>query len=246
MVQTHVHDKNPVNNLFASIQKHNVDNIPVYMTVFNGEQVTFSHNGKFIKEIYQDSNIFNSHLIDRSLKVQSLRLNLHKIGISNNWMILSAYHVFTSDFHVKDMFHNNQLKYYVTGLAHDELKPVEPILNEFGLKLPTFISSPLPRIWSTSALQNLDRVLSSRGITTDNLIALIETKTNIKFKDYMLYSSLIESYYDDLDMQPPLLIDLSDSKINTDAISRRLPTVGLSLSRDISTYGDQLRKVLAS
>lgn len=165
IIHSKLEHKYQLTNLLSSIQKHNVDNIPVHLIVFNGEQGEFSWASNYVKGIYEEASVYQSRLKDPRLKVSSMLLNLYKTQLSSNYLILSSFCIFYKDF-TKDMFLTN-------GIANVFISP--------------------PRVWEHEVLEYINKKYNS--LTTDQLVAWLHTTYPSTFDDGILYSDARAEYH---------------------------------------------------
>jgi len=63
---------------------------PIFLSVHPGEQEIFRAKLPSSVHIYQDNEIFDSLLVDTKKRLESVKLNLHKLNLSHNWILMKS------------------------------------------------------------------------------------------------------------------------------------------------------------
>jgi len=63
---------------------------PIYLSVHPGEQEIFKAKLPGSVHVYQDNEVFDSLLVDTKKRLESIKLNLHKLNLSHNWIVLKS------------------------------------------------------------------------------------------------------------------------------------------------------------
>ena len=199
-VQTHLLEKDATVELITSLRKHNIDSLPLFVSVHNGEQGVFSAELPHVTAIFEDATVFDSLLVNRQLRLQSMRLNLHKLGLAENWLIFAPGSNIHTDFKIKDFFtYADHLRYYVD--IKKDYDSYTELLRTIRLPHPVYHTKTNPWVWSSSVLELLEITLEKEHLTVDKVLALADSR-NISDIEGILYSSIHEYRFPYINMEP--------------------------------------------
>lgn len=191
-------DLDRVKVLIESINKHNLDNIPFYVSVPQTDLELFkSQLG--ISNIIADEEIYSSTNQGWTHQ-QIIKSNFWKLNLSTNYICLDSDSYFIKDFKVEDFIYKDDIPYTIiheqkelftwsvnktNELGFDpKLSYIEDrkkIMNLFNRNGKYYDFGPVPVIWSSKVWKALE----------DNYII----PNNIKFEDLISYSPSEFSWY---------------------------------------------------
>jgi len=191
-------DLDRVKILFESINKHNIDNIPFYISVPQTDLKLFKTHLN-TPNIIADEEIYSSPDSGWTHQ-QIIKSNFWKLGLSKNYICLDSDSYFIKDFTIQDFIYQDDIPYTViheqkelftwtvnktNELGFDpKLSYIEDrkkIMSLFNRNGKYYDFGPVPVIWSSKVWKSLE----------DNYI----TPNNIKFEDLIKYSPSEFSWY---------------------------------------------------
>jgi hypothetical protein len=232
-------DYNRVVKLVESIQKYNVDNIPVYISVPSNDITLFkSINGVNLIEdelIYTDS-------APGWIQQQIVKSNFWKLGISDNYVCIDSDSYFIRPFYINDFMYNDITPYTViheqkelfswssakvnqlgfnpkNGFIEDRKK----IMDVFGRNGKLYDFGPSPIIWSSKVWKSLeDNYTLTNGLNFEQLLNYSQSEFSwygealLEFKAIDIYPSepLFKVFH-----YPLQLIEYKDAKITEEIIA---------------------------
>lgn len=168
--------------LAESIRKHNINNIPFYISVPTGDVDLFREYLKGFEAIVFDENdIFsaNSKLdvkklyeIRGGLRQQVIKSEFWRLGISTNYLVLDSDCIFIRDFDERDFIVRDDVPYSIIHEGRDILQATErfgpgkirqhfladrePIKAALGRNGVTYDYGYAPFLWSRKVWESLD------------------------------------------------------------------------------------------
>ena len=103
-------DVDRVVNLQESIDKHNIDNIPFYVSVPQQDVELFKSKG--IRNIVEDESIYQSNS-SGWIQQQIVKSNFWKLGLCENYVCIDSDGYFIKDFYITDFMYDDQTPYTV-------------------------------------------------------------------------------------------------------------------------------------
>jgi len=193
--KSYCNDIDRIENLVNSINLHNVDKIPFYISVPESDRELFSQkqflNTHIIsdEQINNDSNLYKRGINPRVLAF-STRLNIWMAGLAENYFCLDSDAYFIRPFKVEDFMFDDNTPYTVMheqkelfswivsrtkelgfdpkdGFANDR----NLIMSIFGRKGRLYDFGPNPVIFNAKVLESLNKqYLTPNKLTTEDLI----------------------------------------------------------------------------
>jgi hypothetical protein len=90
MIFSHLPDLEATVRLVSDLMFQNPKGAPIYVTVHPGEQELFKVKLPDVAHVYQDNEIFDSLLVDTKKRLQSVKLNLHRLKLAEHWIALNS------------------------------------------------------------------------------------------------------------------------------------------------------------
>lgn len=90
MIFSHLPDLEATVSLVNDLMLNNPANAPIYVTVHPGEQEIFKAKLPDVVHVYQDNEIFDSLLVDTKKRLQSVKLNLHRLKLADHWIAINS------------------------------------------------------------------------------------------------------------------------------------------------------------
>jgi hypothetical protein len=190
-------DVDRVVNLQESIDKHNVDNIPFYVSVPKQDVDLFKSKG--IKNIVEDESVYDGNS-PGWIQQQIVKSNFWKLGLCENYVCIDSDGYFIRDFYITDFMYDDKTPYTViheqkelftwtvskvNQLGFDPkisyIKDRQKIMSLFGRTGKYYDFGPVPTIWSGKVWKSLE----------DNYV----TPNNITWEQMMEYSPSEFSWY---------------------------------------------------
>ena len=189
--------------LFDSIQRHNKDNIPFYISVPKDDVQLFKNTlGTTGYTLLTDDEIMNNNLAQSWKNQQIVKMMFWKTGLTENYVVLDSDSYFIKDFHYSDflvgfnsplddaipytvMHEQNDLfqwtARYKDVLGFDpQISFAEcrtPIQELFDRKGRLYDFGPVPVIWSTKVWQSLEEeYIKPNDLTFEGLINTISSE----------------------------------------------------------------------
>ena len=169
--------------LAQSIQKHNKNKIPFYISVpVDDVELFMQHLRKFGAIIFDENDIFkaNSKLdlkklyeIRGGLRQQVIKSEFWRLGVSENYLVLDSDCIFIRDFDESDFIFSGDVPYSVIHEGRDLLQATErfgprkirqhfladrePIKKVLGRDGVTYDFGYAPFLWSRKVWESLDK-----------------------------------------------------------------------------------------
>jgi hypothetical protein len=159
-----------------SIKKHNIENIPYYVSVPENEINLFKHNIDCLYvNLVSDNDIYNVPVQNWNTQ-QIVKSNFWKLGICENYVMLDSDSYFIKDFFISDFMYNDTTPYTVMHEQKDlfmwtskygsstlNFDPYDSfkqdrtkIMNIFGRSGRIYDFGPGPIIWNTKVWKSLE------------------------------------------------------------------------------------------
>ncbi|UFH56501.1 DUF6492 family protein [Spirosoma sp. KNUC1025] len=158
-------DYKRVENLLHSIEKHNRDGIPVYISVNDSDYRFFKSRLPEGSTLLKDSDIVVCKIKDGWRYQQVVKAQLHRLNICENYFCIDSDSEFIRDFFVADFMYDDQTPYTVMHEAKSFLDTMELIGRDsadlfqsralkavrqtFGTHGKNWDYGPSPYLWST-------------------------------------------------------------------------------------------------
>ena len=189
--------------LLDSIQKHNKDNIPFYISVPKDDiQLFKSVLGTTGYTLLTDDEILNSNLAQSWKNQQIVKMMFWKLGITDNYIVLDSDSYFIKDFYYRDFLvgFNNPLDDVIPYTVMHEQKDLfqwtakhkeilgfnpqqsfaecrQPIMDLFDRKGRLYDFGPVPVIWSSKVWSSLEEeYIKPNNLTFEGLINTISSE----------------------------------------------------------------------
>lgn len=197
--------------LKESVDKHNVDKIPFYISIEKKDYSVFKDIDNI--HILFDEDIYDSNL--RGINInwhyqQIIKSSVWKLGITENWVCIDSDSYFIKDFYVSDFMYNETTPYTVMHENKDLLifetskfnnlpfdfrasfikdrKAVQEVFNRGGR---VYDFGPTPSIWNSKVWESLEvEYLIPNGITFEQLIITIPSEFTW-YGEWLLHSKVI-------------------------------------------------------
>ncbi len=105
-----------VKKLLTSIKTHNVNNIPVYLSVNDDDHDYFKNNLDYDYFLLKDSDIIPCDIDDPWRYQQVIKASVHRLNICNNYLAIDSDSEFIKDFFIKDFIYKDAVPY---SLMHE-------------------------------------------------------------------------------------------------------------------------------
>jgi|TARA_R110000751_G_scaffold142295_1_gene245704 hypothetical protein len=180
-------DVDRVVNLWESIQRHNIDNIPFYISVPKSDIKLFK--SKNLPNIIEDEIVYEGQS-PGWIQQQIVKSNFWKLNISENYVCIDSDGYFIKDFYITDFMYNDENPYTVIheqkelftwtvynilDLGFDPklsyIKDRQKIMDLFGRKGKYYDFGPVPTIWSGKVWKSLeDNYIVPNNITWEQML----------------------------------------------------------------------------
>ena len=167
-------DVDRVINLILSIEKHNVDKIPIYISVPKDDINLFKSKGLHDVNLIEDEQIYEGKE-PGWIKQQIVKSNFWKTGVCQNYICIDSDAYFIKDFKLSDFMYDQDTPYTVIHeqkelfswtvnktqvLGFDPrqsyISDREKIMSVFGRTGKYYDFGPVPVIWSSKVWKDLD------------------------------------------------------------------------------------------
>ncbi|WP_165042976.1 DUF6492 family protein [Dysgonomonas sp. ZJ709] len=203
--------------LVLSIEKHNIEKIPIYLSV-NDEDYDYFRDNLLVSDItlLKDSDIIKVNIKDKWRYQQIVKSQFYRLNVCKNYLCIDSDSFFIRDFRVSDFMYDENTPYTVMHEAKSFLDMLEIIgidstKNSFKepiKALRTIFNSPSgkewdfgpsPYIWSTKVWKHLAEVyLVERGLTFEDFFTEIDKITipaeGLIYGEYLLKTRLIDIF----------------------------------------------------
>lgn len=179
-------DVDRVVNLAKSINTHNKDNIPFYVSVPRADINLFKSKG--IKNLIEDESIYDGKT-DSWLEQQIIKSNFWKLGECENYVCIDSDGYFIKDFYTTDFMHGESpytvmheqkelfswSTYNVGRLGFDPkngfIADRQKIMEVFSRTGKYYDFGPIPTIWSSKVWQSLeDNYINPNNLSWEQLL----------------------------------------------------------------------------
>lgn len=180
--------------LYRTYKQHNIDNIPLYISVPETDRYLFQEKVKvednvviISDESYAEEYFTNEEYWGLSkgyINQEICKLSFWETGIARNYLCIDSDVYFIRDFYLTDFMANKETPYSV--LVMDKDLQVQPFYNEFGKWRHDLIK----KIFHTVGYEDR-RYLTCHGMTVLNSKVLKDLKENFMKKHNFGYKDLI-------------------------------------------------------
>lgn len=173
-IKTYKPDYNRVNTLIKSIDKHNVDNIPVYISVNDEDYDFFKANLSTSHKLIKDSTIYKTNVTDGWRYQQIIKTQFYRLNVCENYLCIDSDSKFIKDFKVSDFMYDLETPYTIMHESKSFLEVMERIdiktENIFfkealratrkllGTKGKEWDYGPSPYLWSCKVWKHFNEV----------------------------------------------------------------------------------------
>tara|TARA_B100001094_G_C18129735_1_gene771528 strand:+ start:198 stop:992 length:795 start_codon:yes stop_codon:yes gene_type:complete len=191
------------NQLINTINKHNVDNIKVYLSVPKSQKDMFV-NGVDLSncELLFDEDIIKSDLNQSWFTQQLVKMHFSSMGLCENYLWIDADSYFIKDFRISDFMYNDTTPYTNLTECKDLLTFCAPkgqysgvfdayagdrrkVMEVFGRKGKLF-DSVCPNLWSCKVFDDMrSQYLEPNNLTFTNLLQHVPGEL-IWYTEYLL------------------------------------------------------------
>lgn len=213
-IKTYKKDFESCKKLLQSIKKHNVENIPVLISVNDEDYDLFIKNIQDFK-IIKDSDIISCTIKDGWRYQQVIKANLYRLGICKNYLCIDSDSEFIRDFYYNDFLYDDETPYTIMHESKSFLETMENIKKDsqniffkealratrpfFGNKGKEWDYGPSPYIWSCKVWQHFNDVfLKNQNKTFLDFFNEIDKITSpsecVIYGEYLLKTKIIDIY----------------------------------------------------
>lgn len=181
-------DLERVTNLWKSIQKHNRDNIPFYVSVPKEDKHLFEKNG--IPNLLEDEEVFQTPT-QGWIQQQIVKASFWKLKLAENYVCIDSDAYFIRDFHTSDFMFDDEVPYTVIHQQKELftwsvskvqqlgfnpkgsfMQDREKVMQIFDRKGIYYDFGPVPVIWSCKVWEDLDtQYMTPKEISWVDLLA---------------------------------------------------------------------------
>lgn len=213
-VKSYRPDFDRVINLLNSINEHNKDRIPVYISVNDLDYNFFAENINSDNfHLIKDSTIFHCSITDGWRYQQVIKANVYRLGICKNYLCIDSDSEFIRDFYYDDFLYDEDTPYTIMHESKNFLETMENIGKDsnkiffkealkatrplFGNNGKIWDYGPSPYLWSCKVWQHFNEVfLKERHqdfLDFFNQIDAVTTPSEcIIYGEYLLKTRLID------------------------------------------------------
>lgn len=202
-----------VNILLQSIEKYNRDNIPVYISVNDGDYRYFKNNLKGQFTLLHDSDIVKCTIKDGWRYQQVVKSQLHKLNVCENYLCIDSDSEFIRDFYLRDFMFDANTPYTVMHenksfldmmeiIGHNsadlfQTRALKSTRERFGTHGKLWDYGPSPYLWNTKVWQHFhEHYLEPGGYTFETFFKEMELSAlpseAIIYGEYLLKTRLID------------------------------------------------------
>lgn len=211
-IKTYRNDFDNAVNLLKSIDKFNVEKIPVVVSVNDADYDFFKERIKTVK-IIKDSDVVTTTITDPWRYQQIIKANVYKLNLCKNYLCIDSDSEFIRDFHYSDFLYDDDTPYTIMHESKPFLEDMEKIgldsqeiffkqaLNAtrdfFENKGKDWDYGPSPYLWSTKVWESLvEEFLKEKNMSFEDLFLHIDAKTPpsecVIYGEYLLKTNLIK------------------------------------------------------
>ena len=208
-IKTYERDFPLVSRLLSSIAKHNIERIPVYVSVNTGHRQAFLDKvGADGVELMEDRDIVESRFIDPWRYQQVIKSSFYRTGISKNAVVIDSDAIFIRDFTYDTFMYDEETPYTVMHESKDMLEhsalhghdmssifyqsAQRAIRNVIPNRGRQWDFGPCPFIWSSAVWERLNReYVAAQGLTLDHVLGHLESASGCPPSEYMLYGEYL-------------------------------------------------------
>jgi hypothetical protein len=197
-----------------SIKKHNIDNIPYYVSVPSSDINLFKNSIDIsYVNLISDEDILQSLEKESWKKQQIIKSSFWKLQLCDNYIMLDSDSYFIKDFHVSDFMHESGNPYTVMHQQKDlfswtsknkQFLGFDPfnsfveerkvVMSVFDRKGKIYDFGPGPIVWSSKVWKSLeDNYLIPNNLTFSKLIDYVSSEFSW-YGEYLLVSKEIDLY----------------------------------------------------
>lgn len=174
LIKTYKQDFELAKILINSINKHNIDKIPVYISI-NDEDFDFFKNKLITNHtLLKDSDIYKSNVKDGWRYQQIIKTQFYRLNVCYNYLCIDSDSKFIKDFYISDFIYSDNTPYTImhesksfletmerinfdtdTIFFKEALKATRKILNTKG-KIWDY--GPSPYLWSCKVWQHFNEI----------------------------------------------------------------------------------------
>lgn len=194
-IKTYRKDFERVKKLLTSIEIHNVDNLPVLLSV-NDEDFVFFKKQFSEYEIIKDSDITGEKSIESWIYQQIIKAQIYRLNLCENIVCIDSDAYFIKDFHLSDFMFDENTPYTImhqnkdlfswscinsNSIGYNAKQNFESarqiVMDTFQRKGVFYDFGPTPVIWSNKVWKSLeDKYLIPNGLKFSDLIKLSPTE----------------------------------------------------------------------
>ena len=191
LIKTYKPDFERVKILINSIDKHNIDKIPVYISV-NDEDYTFFKAHLITKhDIIKDSSIYKTDVKDGWRYQQIIKTQFYRLNICKNYLCIDSDSQFIKDFYVSNFMYSEDVPYTIMHESKSFMETMERINIDtetiffkqalsatrkiIGTKGKQWDYGPSPYLWSSNVWQHFNEIfLKERAQSFESFFNEIE------------------------------------------------------------------------
>ncbi len=213
-VKTYKPDFESTKKLLASIEKHNKEHIPVFISV-NDADFDFFATHIHGYPVLKDSQIYFSDNKNGWRYQQIIKANVYRLGICENYLCIDSDSEFIRDFYYADFMYDDKTPYTIMHESKSFLEGVENIGLDseniffkealratrplFGNKGKEWDYGPSPYLWNCKVWEHLIEVyLKEQNKSFEDFFHDIDRVTSpsecVIYGEYLLKTRLIDIY----------------------------------------------------
>ncbi len=200
--------------LLESIERFNVDKIPVYLSVNDEDFDFFNEHIKSKLTLLKDSDIVKCSIQDPWRYQQIIKSSVYKLQICEDYLCLDSDSLFITKFYKKDFLYNDSTPYTVMH----EAKSFQETMERIGLDSKTLFFKeaviatrkvlnindtdkiwdygPSPYLWSTKVWEEIEKSLAKKDKNLETLLMEInefsDPSENVIYGEYLRINKPIE------------------------------------------------------
>ena len=190
-------DVQRVKILLQSVENHNKDNIPFYISVPSTDITLFKHVlGTANYTLISDEEIINTNLCQSWKNQQVVKMMFWKLNLAPNYIVIDSDAYFIRDYYISDFIHHDSTPYTIIHEQKDMFSwaivnfgrlgfnPIEsfkecrlPIMELFERKGKLYDFGSMPVVWSNLVWQTLEEeYIKPNNLTFQRLIDTISSE----------------------------------------------------------------------
>lgn len=214
LIKTYRADYDYTKNLLNSIQRHNRENIPVYVSVNDEDYVFYKEKMScFDISIIKDGDIMDYPNYDGWRYQQIIKSNFYRLNICENYLCIDSDSEFIRDFYFSDFMFDDKTPYTIMHESKGFLEAMENINLDseniffkqalratrpfFGNSGKEWDYGPSPYLWNCAVWKHFNEVfLKEKNLTFVEFFNLIDQVTPpsecVIYGEYLLKTKLID------------------------------------------------------